>query len=356
MMSRTIDLDRNDLDKSIDVLTSAAQALHLTRFESLSYHALMFSVDAATAVGAAFILVAIIFNYFLSPSNSDRWEFVGTVFGVIIVCSIFVGLMSLVLSIPLFVRVFRERRRLRKLGLTSLSKSLWMESQRSRWISRVRRFLLTGIGMLIVLFWIWSWVDEVLTKHETPDQQAIMNELIGTVTYALIVSLLFAARYLQNQRERIDLTANAEELTKALQRLRKRAGEAKAVTVPAEILEETAKIESARIATERKDAVLRSIGSAPKEYAVAFDREASEQRGTLGIEDRIELEDVVERLSADPAEPESQTVTPDGQMMRVGRGRTLRTATKSNRVEIDYVIDHGSRRIRITGVRWPKRS
>ena len=77
-----------------------------------------------------------------------------------------------------------------------------------------------------------------------------------------------------------------------------------------------------------------------------------EQRATLGIEDRTELEDLVERLSAEPAVPESQTATPDGQVIALGgtEARTLRANTKTNRVEIDYAIDHGSRRIRITHV------
>jgi hypothetical protein len=35
MASRTIDVERNELDKSIAVLSSAAQALKLTRFERL---------------------------------------------------------------------------------------------------------------------------------------------------------------------------------------------------------------------------------------------------------------------------------------------------------------------------------
>jgi len=41
MEIRTIELDRNDLDKSIEVLSGAAQALQLTRFERLSYRALL---------------------------------------------------------------------------------------------------------------------------------------------------------------------------------------------------------------------------------------------------------------------------------------------------------------------------
>ena len=107
----------------------------------------------------------------------------------------------------------------------------------------------------------------------------ISDEILGFALYSIIVVLQFAARYLQNQRERLDLTANAEELKKALDSLRQRAGKAKVVSVPAEILDKTATIESARIATERKDAVLKSIASTSKEYAIAFDRRAAGATG-----------------------------------------------------------------------------
>ena len=55
-----IELDRDDLDKSIEVLSSAARTLRLTRFESLSYRALMLSVDVATVT----LLLVTIFSIF----------------------------------------------------------------------------------------------------------------------------------------------------------------------------------------------------------------------------------------------------------------------------------------------------
>ena len=106
---------------------------------------------------------------------------------------------------------------------------------------------------------------------------------------------------LQTQRERMDLTANAEELRKAFQSLRQRAGKTEVVSVPTELVEQTSKIESAQIAKERKDAILESVSSRPTGYAIAFDRDAIEQRAMLDVADRIELADLVAQLSiADP--------------------------------------------------------
>ncbi len=105
-----------------------------------------------------------------------------------------------------------------------------------------------------------------------------------------------------------------------------------------------AKFEAGRIAKERKDAILEGITSRSKEYAVAFDPEAAELRTKLSVADRIELENLVEELSG--AKLESQAGAVVG-----AKDAMLRRATENNRVEIDYLIDPASHRIRITSVR-----
>jgi hypothetical protein len=99
-----------------------------------------------------------------------------------------------------------------------------------------------------------------------------------------------------------------------------------------------------QIATERKDAILQSIASPSKEYAIAFDRGAVEQRATLDIADRIELEDLMDQLSVDAAELESRGA---------GAGLTaaLRAATKNKRIEVTYLVDQASKRIRIAEIK-----
>jgi hypothetical protein len=118
------------------------------------------------------------------------------------------------------------------------------------------------------------------------------------------------------------------------------------VSVPSEILEQAAKIETAQIAEERKDAVLKSVAVRPSGYAITFNRDAAEERAALGVADRVELEDLVAQLSTEGAQIESQAGT-----ISSGEGATLRGMTKSQRVEILYVIDQASHGIRITAVR-----
>ena len=332
MDTRTIELDQNDLDKSIEVLSSAAQALQLMRFERLSYRALVLSVDVAALSVVTGIIGSIAVDEPVPTPADAKWSpslawLVWSGISSVFLMSLVVGIVSLVLNIPLFFKVFRERARLKKLGLTSLSRSLWIESRRSRWISRGRGYLLIGGGIVIVGFVALS-----IGFGLANDSLAFL-----LLFYAIVVGLLLATRYLQNQRERMDLTANAEELRKAFQSLRQRAGKTGVVSVPTELVEQTAKIESAQIAEERKDAILESVTSRPTGYAIAFDGDAAE-RATLDVADRIELGDLVAQLSIDGSQLEPQE----------GMGRNK---TESKRVEIDYVIDSASRSIRVTAVR-----
>jgi hypothetical protein len=256
--------------------------------------------------------------------------------------AIVVGTVFLALNIPLLWKLYRERARLKELGLSSLSKSLWKESRRSRWISRARGALLIVAGIFIFLMAVLMAVTSGrITETEVADQTPIFMALF----FATIAALIFIARYLHNQRERMELIASAEELRKALERLRQR-GNAEVVSVPSELLEQAARIESAQIAKERKDAVLQSVAVRPSGYAITFDRDAAEERATLGVADRVELEDLVAQLSTEGAQFESQAGAVAG-----AEGATLRGMTKSQRVEIEYVIDQASHGIRITAVR-----
>jgi hypothetical protein len=134
MTTRIVELGPKEVEANVEVLSSAAQALQLTLFEWLSYRALMVSVYAATAS-----FVAIWFANFFSD------DVAGAVLIAFVVC-VGVGIILLVLNIPLFFKALRERARLKKLGLSSLSESLWRASRHTRWKSAVRGALITMIG------------------------------------------------------------------------------------------------------------------------------------------------------------------------------------------------------------------
>jgi hypothetical protein len=328
-------LSPNELERTIKVLSSAGQALQLTRFERITYRALLVSVDVAMA-SVFGCIIAFMFALLWS------WALVlAVVMAYVFVLSFVVGIVSLALNIPLLLKTFRQGEWHKRLGLGSLSTSLWKESRRNRWISRVRGVLLSGIGILILVGMVFASKGMIEAINTSKLDDWILF-FIGLLFYAITAGLVFGARYLRNQRERMDLAASAEQLRKALQSLQEREGP-EVVSVPAELLEQTAIIESAQIKKERKDAVLQSATFRPDAYAIAFDRTAAEQRASLGVAERVELEDLVADLSTEGSQLEAKAdVVP---------GTKARGTTESKSVEIEYVIDQASRRIQVVAVR-----
>jgi hypothetical protein len=151
--------------------------------------------------------------------------------------------------------------------------------------------------------------------------------------------------------KKMDLAASAEQLRTDLQKRGQQEGPdvasvPVAVSVPADILERTAIIESAQIRKERRDAVLQGAAFRENTYAITFEPNAAEQRAALGRKERLELEDLVADLSTEGAQGEAQAnVLPDTETP------TFRRATENKQCEIDYVVDHASRRIQVVAVR-----
>jgi hypothetical protein len=259
---------------------------------------------------------------------------IGGIMGAVLFSGTSLAAIALVINIPLAAKLYRERARLKELGLASLSKSLWKESRRGRWISRVVRW-----GPLIV-FVITATV--ALWSAKLDDQEWKTGDIIAVVFCIIFVALLVLASYLRNQRERIDLTASAEELKKVFQGLQRHGDKSEKVSIPSELLEQAARIESAQIVKERKDAILQSVGARSSGYSVTFDRDAAKQRVALSTADRIELENLVARLS-----------TEGPTQLELEAGAASYTS-QSQRVDIGYKIDRESRSIRILGIAQPK--
>jgi hypothetical protein len=175
--TRTVPLSSKELESAIDVLSSAGQALQLTRFERLSYRALMVSVDVATVSFVAYNILIMIAAPRM-PASDFNPEALGGIFVASIIClvvflvSIIVGIVSLALNIPVFRKAFRERARLKELGLSSLSRSLWKESRRSRWIRRVRGILLIGTGIYILVFAVVFVAAATMAPFPEPEREA----------------------------------------------------------------------------------------------------------------------------------------------------------------------------------------
>ncbi|WP_046867550.1 hypothetical protein [Microvirga massiliensis] len=331
MTRQTVEVDPIRLQAGIEALARAGQAFRLSRFERVSYRALMVSVDVAIV---SFLAMIVLFGITAVATDDDPGFILIAVMAFVFSLAVAVGIIALVLNIPLFLRASGERGRLKQLGLDALSKSLWKESRRSRWISRIRSGLIIAIGALSALVAV---TGAIIRKSEI--------DPVIVLFCGMLAMVLFAARYLRNQRERIELAASADKLRTALLRVQERAGEGRPVAVPSDLLAQAARIETAQIAQERKDAVLQSVASRPTGYAVAFDQNAAEQRAKLDLADRIDLEDLVAQISTAGATSEPQA----GTVFRRD-GAMFRARTSSGHIEIECVLDEASRSIRVAAV------
>jgi hypothetical protein len=231
----------------------------------------------------------------------------------------------------------QQRSRLKALGVTALSQSLLKASRRHRWLSRIRDGLSFVLGVLFALF---AGAVSLIGFTQGEDSGFYMG-----VFYGIFAVMLFGARHLRNQLEQMDLSANAVELKKTLQSLRQTAGPTGTIAVPAELVEQAAKIESAQIANERTAAILQNADSRSSGYAITFEDKAAEQRAALDVKDRVELEDLLAYLSTVGHPPKTQP------MPLEGGGTGSRVTTESKRVQVEYAIDRESRGIRITALK-----
>jgi hypothetical protein len=119
-----------------------------------------------------------------------------------------------------------------------------------------------------------------------------------------------------------------------------KAGAGEAVTVPAAVLEDVARIERVQIARERRDAVVASAGATNRGYGVLVARELSPHKGLLHPQQRVAVEDLIDNLSANPR-PAGVESTAEG---------LLSVRTPEGDVELKYSVDEGARRVHIVAL------
>ncbi len=246
---RTVNLDSQSLDKVIKALSDVVKDFNLTRRERISYWGLMLSADLAIAhflITFVWLFSSIFVLNFVDKSIVDATvtppDWFKNVLGLLFILSllalllsILAGVPSLLFSISLLRKTFQERAKLELLGITGLTKSLWKESRRSRWLSRLRSGFLIFISVYMI---IGAVSVSIFVKALTlrPDlafelESALYPNLgiigFGRMVVAVAVWLaimLFTARYLRNQREQIDLAANAGQLRSVLEKMLQHAG------------------------------------------------------------------------------------------------------------------------------------
>jgi len=155
-------------------------------------------------------------------------------------------------------------------------------------------------------------------------------------------STILLWRLMQRSRERLAIIADVDRLRSTLTSMKADAGSDQRVVVSAAFLEKVARIENAQIARERADAVLASVRSVDRGYGLLVAREVSEQKATLAPSQRLAVEELIDRVLADPYLPALAKEQLDG---------LWRATTPDGASEVDYSVDESMRRIHIVAFR-----
>jgi hypothetical protein len=335
-------LDAERIDEVIELLSDAARMFEPTRLHRFLYQALSISVDLA--LGCSVIVTIVLWtgqltNAHLELFGPDANPFVLFAFTLSAAASLFAtasGVVLLFLNLPLFLRSWRQRLHLQRLGIADLSGSLDAVGQRRGWYPRFRNTFIAvlGLGLILLIPDVRLFFFEmglVFAIVVPPDS---LRANIGYLILFLSV-MLFAAWRLGWLRERLALATDVRELSHELKAFRDQVVNGVILDFPDELAKRIAQIEAAQIARGRQEAIHQSTETAVMAVAVAFEQVAQRQRERLGLAERGALEDLVDTLSA--AGIQSQ----DG---------AARTTIRNSTVEVDYVPAPPNR-IRITAVR-----
>lgn len=176
-------------------------------------------------------------------------------------------------------------------------------------------------------------------NYDSVDRFFLVGKIILIVFFLFII--LLGAQYTRRLRERIELASSATKLKQVLESLKARAGKTEFVSVPSGLLAQAAKIESATIAKERDDAVLKSAASRSTGYAIRFGADVPGQTTGLNTAERVELDDMVTQLSM------RGELAAEG---RAGDDRPEREA-KGKRLIVEYQVDKSAQSILVTTIR-----
>jgi hypothetical protein len=352
-------LNAGQLENAVQALQKAAETLRPTPSEERLYRVLGICVRVAGAALAGATLAAFLLGGVVGWTGGTETEFDdvfgwtrGTetalddvlllllfVFALLFFLAAIGAAVFLLLNQSVIRQAFRQRQLLKKLGIRDVSLSAWRLQRRGHRWSRLASTVLTWSGILSLV----AGVVEAIGMWEGSKELSVWRWLEGPawcgMYFAFGVTVL-VWRFAQRSREQWAIVADANRLRSALESMQTKAGAGEAVTVPAAVLEDVARIERVQIARERRDAVVASAGATNRGYGVLVARDLLPQKALLDSQQRVAVEDLFENLSSNPRPPGVEP-TPEG---------LLSVTTPKGGVELQYSVDDEAKRVNIVAL------
>jgi hypothetical protein len=323
----TPSLDEWQFKKVLGILRQERQAFLLTPFHKRVLRLLNVSVYLLFLILTCVVIYNI--GIILLKLNKIGYIWISLITGLAILFFI----IFFVLNLPLFYKILKQKLLMRRLGLTKSFGKEWHIRRRQKGL--IRRLVNKIIVIVIYIFGIGSIIGGITAFQEEKSLGLLI--FLEALGFALVTW-----PFLRLGKERLEFFAELTDLEDSLlgYKLRAEQTQAPGIEIPAEDLDRVARIEQSQITRERAEAIhtWKSQASEVREYASLKSRDLISAMGALELENRLRVEDQIERLSSEPHPPESQRdVNSDNWRLRI----------PDTSLELVYAVDDVQRQIQV---------
>ena len=325
------ELNRADFDRVLAVLQREQDAMKLTRGQRIAYWS--YTIFLWSFILSVFgTLVATLLKRDNLHTRADTVQ--GICIGLSIIC-LFGGVVSLVLNLPLTIKIIRQRLAVRRMGISGAFNIIWKAQRNTqRWRVILRR---VGIGVAILAF--------ALSVVVIFAGGGIKWGLWSLPAFGLLLVMMYV---LERGKAWLNMMsaqdADARNLQRSLLRLRvSEGGEGvDSIAVPNAAIQAFSRIESEQIARSRVSAIAKSAKSSDTEYSITPSIEVRKMKAELGPEQRVKVEEAFDALMLDPRPSTAHTDPGTGLLCQRVEGTSL---------ECLYSVDDATRQLKLMFLR-----
>ena len=335
--ARQYEISRAEFERALTLLERERESMRLSRAQKVSYQLYIIFV-----CGFVICLVGVFISVLVSIERTKP-SAVGFSFSIGLALCFLGAILSLILNIPLMLKIGRQKWRLRKLGFSDASDVLWKAQQKTRrWVAVTGKIalylgiLFLGLGMLFLVVTVargWGGRGRV-------GWWALWNFL-----FAIVLVVFY---FLQKGKAWLDMVASRwTDITRLkasmldLKKSAERAG-ADRISVPSETIERFCQIETETIVRSRAQAISEMAMAPRSNLSILSSRDVLEAKSVLDAESRLKVEEAIEGLMLEPR--------PSGVEEDAKTG-FLRRRVNGTDQEIVYAVDDAERRLRLVTLR-----
>ena len=325
------ELNRADFERVLAVLQREQDAMKLTRGQRIAYwsYTIFLWSFILCILGT---LVATILMKEGHPTKADAAQTAGIILSFI---SLFGGVVSLLLNLPLTAKIIRQRLAIRRLGFYGASTALWRAQRKTKRSQVILRRL--GLAVAILAF--------ALAVAVIFAGGGIKWGLWSLPAFALLLVMMYV---LERGKAWLNMMsaqgADARNLQQSLLRLRvSEGGEGIAsIAVPNAAIQAFSRIESEQIARSRVSAIAKSAKSSATEYSIFPSIEVRKVKVGLEPQQRLKVEEAFDALMLDPRPSSAQPEPSTG---------LLRQRVEGTGLEFLYSVDDATRQLKLVSLR-----